>query len=88
MNNYLKVNDVFTYKNDDYVALDKETIGDQVYFFTNKLLNEDEPGKEFYIFRVVEDSAVIETNKEILDKLFVIFSERFNKKLETISDNN
>ena len=88
MNNCLKVDDVFIYRDSDYIALDKEILDNQAYFFTNKLINEDNPGKEFYIFKVIDDSAIIETNKEILDKLFKVFSERFNQKLKTISDNN
>lgn len=88
MNNILKINDVFTYENNDYLAIDKEEYNGSVYFFVNKLISEDEPGKEFFIFKVNGDSAIIESDKGTLDKLYAIFSERFNKRLETISNNN
>lgn len=79
------INDVFEFENSDYITLDKYKYNDFYYLFTNKLVSEDEPGKDFVVFKMLPEGLIIETDKNILDEVNKVFSDNFNKKLETIA---
>ena len=61
---------------------------DTNYYFTNKLLNEDEPGKEFFVFKGVSNGIVKEKDKEILDYVLKVFSKNMNDKIEYLNNYN
>lgn len=78
----LNLDDVFEFKGDDYIVVDKIKYKESEYFFVNKLLNEEEPGKEFYVMKGLKEGLIIEKNEEILNEIYPIFSSNINKKIE------
>ena len=78
----LKLDDVFELKDGSYIVIDKLVYKDTNYYFTNKLLNEDEPGKEFYVMKALPNGLVIETNEEILNEIYQTFSKNMNQRIE------
>lgn len=81
----LKLNDVFEFEDNDYLVLDMTTYKDTLYIFTNKLISDEEPGKEFIVFKALEEGILIEEDINILNEVNKVFSANFNKKLETIA---
>lgn len=84
----LKLDDVFELKDGSYIVIDKLVYKDTNYYFTNKLLNEDEPGKEFFVFKGVSNGIVKEKDKEILDYVLKVFSKNMNDKIEYLNNYN
>ena len=84
----LKLDDVFELKDGSYIIIDKLVYKDTNYYFTNKLLNEDEPGKEFFVFKGVSNGIVKEKDKEILDYVLKVFSKNMNDKIEYLNNYN
>lgn len=78
----LVLDDVFEWDGNDYIVLDIYEYKESKYYFTNKILNEDEPGKEYVVFKGLEDGLVIEDDKTILDAVLPIFSTNANKRIE------
>lgn len=81
----LKLNDVFEFEDNDYLVLDMTTYKDELYIFTNKLISEEEPGKEFVVFKALEEGLLIEEDTTVLNEVNKTFSANFNKKLATIA---
>lgn len=82
----LKLNDVFEFEDNDYLVLDMTTYKDELYIFTNKLISEEEPGKEFVVFKALEEGLLIEEDTTVLNEVNKTFSANFNKKLATIAN--
>ena len=81
----LKLDDVFEYNGNDYITLDILEQDGISYCFTNKLLNGEEPSKEFFVFKMLPDGLLIEKNTEKLNQVLKIFSINMNKKIEYLN---
>lgn len=88
MNYELKLDDVFELKDGSYIVIDKLEYNNVTYYFTNKLLNEDEPGKEFFVFKGLSNGIVKESNEEILNYILKVFSKNMNDKIEYLNNYN
>lgn len=86
MNYDVKVNDIFEFEHNDYITLDKYKYNEFYYLFTNKLVGDEEPGKEFFVFKMLSEGLIIETDKEVLKILNKVFSDNFNKKLKIVAE--
>lgn len=78
----LKLDDVFDLGESKYVTLDKLEYNGIIYYFTNKLTVDEEPTKEFIVFKALADGLVRERNSDVLNVLFKTFSNNFNEKVE------
>lgn len=83
----LEIDDVFEYLGNDYITIDKVDYKGRRFFLTNKLIDEETPGKEFVIFEALPEGLVISdpTNddiKVVCDK----FSDLMTKRIGQIND--
>lgn len=78
--------DVFEWDNNDYIVIDIYEYNNVKYYFTNKLLNEDEPSKEFVVFKGMKEGLIVETEKEVLDKILPYFSNMMNKRIDYLNE--
>ncbi len=82
----LNLDDVFDLKDGSYIVLDKYVYNDVTYYFVNKLLSEDEPGKEFFVYKGLPNGIVREKNEEVLKFVLEVFSKHMNEKIEYLND--
>ena len=85
MNYELKLDDIFEYKGSNYITLDIAEQDGVKYCFTNKLVNEEEPSKEFIVFKMLPKGLVKETDIDKLNNILRVFSVNMNKKIEYLN---
>lgn len=88
MNYELVENDVFSLNEEDYIIISIYEYENIKYYFTNKLISEEEPGKEFVIFKGLNDGLVIENDKKILNLILPFFNNDINHKIELLRANS
>lgn len=88
MNYQLEEDDLFEWKGDNYITIDVFEYKNIKYYFTNKLIGEEEPSKEFIVFKGLEKGLVIENDKSILDIVLPVFSTNMNKRLKFLEANS
>lgn len=87
MKDSLQLNDVFEFETSKYVTVDKIRKNDISYYFVNKLIDEETPSKEFYVYKDDPKLGFIqETDEKILKELLVTFSDNMNKLIATITE--
>ena len=76
---------MFTLGDKKYITLAKEKYFDSDYIFTNLLDKDEEPTKEFVVFKLDSNGLTEEKDKEVLGPLLEYFSEFVNNKLELVN---
>ena len=77
-----EIGDILTISGVEYVVLDNILNEDKKYIFTNKIIENDELGKEFYTFEVFEDGVKQIKDDKLLEILLPIFQNNINSKNE------
>lgn len=84
--NEVKVDDIFLLSSGKYITLDEIILENERYIFVNKLDDNEEPTKDFRVFKSTKQGLIEEKNKEKLRPLLEYFSNKANEKLELIAD--
>jgi len=80
--------DLITLDGEDYLILDTLTYNGIDYAFANKMTNDEQPTKEFYTYEIDGDEVSIVEEKEILDIVLPMFSEKIQKIIDNIQENS
>ncbi len=74
----LELGDLVSLKSGNYLVVSKTTYDAIDYVLTNKT-NANDIGEENYVFKVKDNKFVKIKNKELLDILLPIFTDKLNK---------
>ena len=78
----INLDDIFEINGQDYITLDITELDGVKYCFTNRLLSDEEPSKDFFVFKMLPQGLVKEKDTEKLNAVLKIFSANMNKKIE------
>ena len=84
---YMELNrtDVITVGKKRYLIVETLNYGGIVYHLVNKLVENDEPSKEYIVITVNNDSIIEVNEKNILDKVLPIFSQKVQAIIENFN---
>ena len=77
--------DVITVGKKRYLIVETLNYGGIVYYLVNKLVENDEPSKEYIVITVNNDSIIEVNEKNILDKVLPIFSQKVQAIIENFN---
>ena len=81
-------NDYFELGEQKYITLDTYNYLDNSYIFVNELTSEEEPTKNFKVFKNINNGLIEETDKEVLEIVLKYFESNFNLMLDEYDINN
>lgn len=74
-----ELGDVFSLGENKYMVAETSLYMDVEYLLLNKLDSEEEPTKELYVYKKVDEGLLKVTEKEILDIILPVFNSKIQK---------
>ena len=84
----IELGDIITLSNTKYMVAEMSTYMETDYLLLNKLDMEEEPSQEFYIYKKNDRGLILITDKNILNILYPVFSNKLQKEINDIQSQN
>ena len=85
----IEIADMITFEGEKYITLDVMNYNNINYAFVNKLTQDEEPTKEYFIFKPKgNDDLEILTDNNLINILLPIFQKNIEKQIQEIMAEN
>lgn len=82
------IGDLLTIEGEKYITLQKLTYENNDYIFVNKVIDEENIGEEFFIFKIVNNGIIIVESDNLRNILIPKFEELLKKDINKILEEN
>ena len=78
--------DVLTIKEDKYLVVETARYEEMDYLFANKLLENEDLSKEYYVMKKTETGVLLVTDEKVLEVILPVFQNKIQKDIEKYNE--
>jgi len=82
----ITIGDVLTIKEDKYLVVETARYEEVDYLFANKLLENEELSKEYYVMKKTETGVLLVTDEKVLEVILPVFQNKIQKDIEKYNE--
>lgn len=82
----ITIGDVLTIKEDKYLVVETARYEEKDYLFANKLLENEELSKEYYVMKKTETGVLLVTDEKVLEVILPVFQNKIQKDIEKYNE--